>query len=452
MKLSHDQEQGTADFLAFLLNPSQSEITLTAPPGRGKTFMTKYMLERAEAISDQLRGYVRRGKLDINVTATTNPAAEVASKMLGRGVSTIHSFLGLTPKLNYKTGKEELKKTKRFKVLPPMIIVVDEAGSVSKELEAYIMEACVHCKVMYVGDDAQTAPVGEDFCPVFDRGLPNIGLTTNHRNKGAIGSLGDEMRLAVYSTGEVIKMEEEIVRLSRAKEVITREMRQDLQVLKDEVYFPPFIANGVDIIAVDGEEFQEMVEHDYQLPNHSESDGKIICWRNDTVGIYNDHIRGLFTDDDVLMVGETVLTNKPITNMGQIMASTDSLVMVTAVHPESMEQGIVGNWLQIDGDYEVFQARDMKAVKNLMQAYYKAREYSEYHIAKELFVDLRPTHSCTVHKSQGRTYKTAYLNLDDIGDCPSPNAVARMLNTGLTRAAERLVIYGILPKKYGGED
>ena len=450
MNLSHDQETATQKFLDFLMDDTP-ELVLTAPPGRGKTYITKHLIQKARDIAHMLQSIgFTKGKPNIYVTATTNTAADVASTMLGERAQTIHSFLGLTPKLNNKTWKEDLTKTKRFKVLAPSIVVVDEAGSVNSELLAYIREACIHCKVLYVGDDAQTAPVGEVFCPVFEAGIPTIELTTNHRNMGAIGDLGDVMREAVHTTGNVVRIEQEIVQLVRSGNIVPAELRSDLKDAKEAVFFPPIVHNGVDIIKVTGAEFQAMVDHDYVIPDRKETDGKIVCWRNTCVGDYNNHIRGLFTDDERYMVGELVITNKPITVSGSMAASTDSIVMVTSIAEDSIEKGIAGNRIRLNDSFEVFQAHDMREVKAHMKQCYKTRQLDEYHIAKDLFCDLRPSHACTVHKSQGKTYQTVYLNLDDIGECHEANAVARMLNTGITRAAIRLVIYGDLPVRYGG--
>ena len=131
-----------------------------------------------------------------------------------------------------------------------------------------------------------------------------------------------------------------------------------------------------------------------------------------------------------------------------MMASADSVLSITIARTDSVEMGIDGNWLEIGGNFDVFQAHDLKQVKALLNGYYKVGDFENYHIAKELFADLRPSHACTVHKSQGSTYKTVYIDLGDIGSCYEANAVARMLNTAISRASERLVLFGELPLKY----
>lgn len=455
MTLSPDQDFATNEFLKFLMNPNQPEMILTAPPGRGKTFITKHMIQKARDMSHMLNhlGFAQNG-LEISVNATTNKAAEVAESMLGTEVKTIHSKLGLIPRMNFDTWKEELVKTRMFKVHTPHLIIIDECGSIGPELFEFIRVALKNCKVLYIGDDAQTAPVGETNCPVFEAGIPTTYLTTNHRNGGAIGDLGDVMRETVYQTAAVARLIEELKTLSKEDKVIPQSLSNAISEARSKVHFPSIVANGVDIIRVDGEEFEQMVHDDYRQ-THSSNELKIIAWRNELVREYNDHVRTLYTNSDILIQGERVITNKAISLGGCVFASTDSILTVMKVSGDTTVEGVIGNWITVDGrgskgEIRVFQAHDLKDVKALLNHYYNQRMTTEYNEAKETFVDLRPTHSCTVHKSQGSTYGTVYLNLEDIGSCRDSNAVARMLNTGITRAKDRLVIYGDLPECYGG--
>ena len=449
MSLSPDQEACTTEFLRFLMKKDQHEMIITAPPGCGKTYLTKHLLQKTRDIGHMLTtiGF-DKGQLALHVTATTNKAADVAQVMLQAPVQTIHSFIGVVPKMNFTTWKEDLSKAKRFKVLAPMLVIIDEAGSVNSALLGFIREACRHCKILYIGDDAQTAPVGEHFCPVFEQGIPTFTLYTNHRNPGAIGDLSNEMRKAVYTTAEVLRCDIAIKELVRDELPVPQDMRDALRIARSKVVFPEIVPNGYDVIKVDGDEFQAMVDYDYQLVGRHVDDNKILAWRNDVVTEYNDYIRSLYTDDPYIVAGEQVITNKAITIEGMMVASADSILYITKACQDSQQMGVDGNWLTINDNYDVFQPHDWKAVKALMKGYYKQRDYENYNIAKELFADLRPSHSCTVHKSQGSTYKKVCIDLSDIGSCFEANTVARMLNTAISRASEQLILFGELPLKY----
>jgi ATP-dependent exoDNAse (exonuclease V) alpha subunit len=69
---------------------------------------------------------------------------------------------------------------------------------------------------------------------------------------------------------------------------------------------------------------------------------------------------------------------------------------------------------------------------------------------KDTMPDLRPRDAATVHKAQGSTYDTVFIDLGDISNCRNPNMAARLLYVAFTRARSRVVLYGDLAKKYGG--
>ena len=55
-----------------------------------------------------------------------------------------------------------------------------------------------------------------------------------------------------------------------------------------------------------------------------------------------------------------------------------------------------------------------------------------------------------MHKSQGSTYDTVFIDLENIGSCRNPDQVARMLYVAVSRARNRIFLFGKLPTKYGG--
>ena len=45
---------------------------------------------------------------------------------------------------------------------------------------------------------------------------------------------------------------------------------------------------------------------------------------------------------------------------------------------------------------------------------------------------------------------TVFIDLDNIGSCNNPDQVARMLYVAISRARNRIFLFGKLPAKYGG--
>ena len=63
------------------------------------------------------------------------------------------------------------------------------------------------------------------------------------------------------------------------------------------------------------------------------------------------------------------------------------------------------------------------------------------------FCDLRPIHASTVHKSQGSTDQTVFVDLSDIGRNTRQDVLLRLFYVALTRASGDVVVTGELPDR-----
>ena len=68
-----------------------------------------------------------------------------------------------------------------------------------------------------------------------------------------------------------------------------------------------------------------------------------------------------------------------------------------------------------------------------------------FEFKNDTFCDLRPIHSSTVHKAQGSTYQTVYVDLTDIGRNTRKDVLLRLLYVALTRSRGDVVVTGELP-------
>ena len=60
------------------------------------------------------------------------------------------------------------------------------------------------------------------------------------------------------------------------------------------------------------------------------------------------------------------------------------------------------------------------------------------------WIDLRAAYASTINKAQGSTYKTVFIDLDDIKRCNSGDQIARMMYVGVSRASQRVWLTGDL--------
>lgn len=416
--LTPDQEDAADMFLQFMLDENQSKMIIRGHAGCGKSTLTRHILK---VVGQQMRllnilvGKNGEQDLNIYVTATTNKAARVIADMVGCQPKTIHSLLGLRVVNDFKTGATKLQKTKEYQVYRNSLLIIDEASYIDPDLLQMIEESTMHCKVLFIGDPYQLAPVKVKHPPVFEMEVTTARLSTVKRNGGPIADLSGAFREAVETD-----------------------------------QFPNILdhVNGQEILHVDGPTFQGMVDDEYRV--HDEDDhAKILAWTNDRVTDYNNYVRELRGLDTGLQEGERVVTNKPILANGGVV-STDSFVTVTDAGHEEEHYGITGTRLELDGHLRVFLPHNARQVKALLKQHARDKNWGSYFEIKDQWADLRPLHACTLHKSQGSTYGKVFVDLADLGRCNIRSDVARMLYVGTSRAANQVIFYGDLPRRYQG--
>jgi hypothetical protein len=137
---------------------------------------------------------------------------------------------------------------------------------------------------------------------------------------------------------------------------------------------------------------------------------------------------------------------------GRTLYATDGRARITYISKSSSTyQGISGKYLTLDNKIEVFIANESSDVKVKLNSLKRGKKWAEFFAIQDSIADIRPPYACTVHKSQGSTYKRVLIDLNDIGRCNVPDQVARMMYVAISRASEEVILYGKLPEKYQGE-
>lgn len=416
MKLSTDQEAAMTKILDFFSSADEKEMVLKGHGGTGKSFLMDTALHRAQA-HNQIMKMLRTptNKLNLVLTATTNKAAKVLSDAVGREVRTIHSVLGLRVYNDYNTGKTVLHKSKATDVIENSIVIIDEASMINKELLKIIREQTSNCKVLYVGDPYQLAPVKENKSPVFDAVANQATLTTVHRQTAGnpIIQFSEYFRTAL-DTGK----------------------------------FTEVLPAGPEVQLLDPTAFQAEIDKSFTQLFMTPTTVRALAWTNRRVHELNEYIRHIQGKPAGFAVGDTILTNKPILakNPNQKMYSTDSFATITGMQPGVMK-GINGWDIKLGTNTQVFQAYQQKEVTALANQYKRAKEWAEFFYVQDNFADLRPIDACTITKSQGSTYDKVFIDLNDVAKCTSNSDIARMLYVAVTRARKSVIMTGSLPKR-----
>ena len=429
--LTDDQNNANTMFLDFLIS-DDNFFVIKGAAGTGKSFLIRHLLETFHA---KYKAYCllleKDAKpFDIRITATTNKAVSVVQEFLedllrvspNMDICTIYSLLGLKVNNNTKTGKTELTYNKHnasasFAPDVTPLVFIDEAFFIGEDLHKIISSVLkdqANAKIVYIGDEYQLAPVGQDASPIDGITCEKASLTEVMRNSGHILYSGTKFR----------------------------------QTVEDGI-FKPIEYNGTDVVHANGTDFQQLVEQSFSDPGWNTGVSKILAWTNARVQEYNQHIRQSMNRPVMLEQGEAVVTNIFIKGNTNFSRSVDSEVEITRVDPVPVTQyGVQGRMLELDGDYVGFMPDNFQEVKDLLNKLAKDKDWKKFFEIKENWLDLRAAYASSIHKSQGSTYDTVFLDLTDIGKNWNANDVARLMYVGITRAAKKVVCYGHLPDQY----
>lgn len=427
MTLNQGQEAAAQAVFQFLLSPSEKEFSISGPAGVGKTHLMKHIM------STLLPRYQDACKLlgvpaidyELALTATTNKAAEVLAQATGFPAQTIHSFLKLRVYDDFKTGQTKCEPTKDFSVKTKKLIFVDEASMVDRLLHKYLHSGTdSSCKIIYLGDHCQLAPVMEDLSLVYKEAKPTAHLTEPMRNAGqpALVDLCSKLRDTV-ETGKFFQIDP---------------------------------VPGV-IEYLDQAQASAYVDHTFQV---EDANSRILCYTNNRVKDYNGYIRQLRGHPERFSPGEILINNTGI-QVGKTFLRVEQELVVHEVDPGTRNFVIDEN--DPNATLQVYSIQigdkrgstllrldvpvDMVHFRELSKYYARQKWWSQHYKLKNGFPDLRPRDSATVYKAQGSSYDTVLLDLSDLGKCTQNDQLARMLYVGASRARSKVYLYGSLPAR-----
>jgi ATP-dependent exoDNAse (exonuclease V) alpha subunit len=412
MQLTECQDKAAKTFLAFLVSPNK-HMCISGPPGVGKTHMLDHMIDMLPNTERICNIMGAEPLVDIKLTATTNKAAEVLQERFpNRDVTTIHSCLGLTVRDDYRTGKTNTVKGKNFSYLQDTLLLMDEASMADTQLLKLIEEATNrNCKIVFIGDHCQLAPVSEKESPAFNSGFLTSYLTTQVRtsNSPDLTALNTQLRETV-ETG---------------------------------VFKPISPVPGV-IDFVDDETFRSLMDAHFinqETPGH-----KILAYTNKRTQEFNSYIREQKGLPPHLIVGDTVISNNSI-EVGSSRTKIEKEYRVTQVSNSintDSKVGIQFRTVVLNGNLHVWVAENYSQLAGSIREAARIKDWETYFYLKNNFADLRIAYAGTAHKSQGSTYHTVYIDLSDLRVCRDPQELARLLYVATSRATTRVVFYGSL--------
>jgi AAA domain/UvrD-like helicase C-terminal domain len=379
--LSEDQAAAWAKIQVWLTN-QDSWFVLKGFAGTGKTFLMEKLASNPRVV----------------FTAPTNKAAKVLSKAVNRPVKTIYSFLGLRMtededelKLEYGSDRPYIPKN--------TILIIDEGSMCSSQLVDFIRDLVVSgVKVMFVGDPMQLPPVGEVRSPCWK-------ITEDDNCKASLR--------------KVVRFDNQLLALSEKIRKCIKDKKWKSPIEDDNTNF-----EGVFLL--DKSAFNHHIQ---ELSLSDWADNKLVAWRNKTVNRYNARIREALGFSEDYCVGDRVLLAGPMEEFGAIVAHTDEEFTVKKVSEGKIKTPngdmIAVYNLSLEGDrflsVSIPQGPDLdKHLSVLANEARKAdgsargKAWRLFWDTKKMFQSVRYGYALTAHRVQGSTYKTVYVDQQDI--------------------------------------
>ena len=417
-------------------------LSLTGAAGTGKSYLTA-------AIVDEIDNFLPVGQYDIYVTAPTHKAVTVMKEMLfysydiGVKCCTIHSFLSLKQSYNYETGAEKFAVDRsKDKINRASLLIVDESSMVSNELFEFIAEVVKKGyvnTVLFIGDSYQLLPVNQSSLNDVFRLRNQFKLTqiVRQAKDSQIIQLSTEIRTKISTNDyvdfreifdEIDKNSEDIKFFNNKREFIKDFYKNENWQDEDKI-ITSFTNNEVD-------NFNNAIrrrfwrEQDNDAPKFLLPNDK-IRFKKPSFDINSDNQKILFQNGEEVTIekAELIFDEKLRFYYWDCLATGRPLSSFRVVDPYSMEK-----CNEILNDYAYF-ARTSNYPENL-------NWWDKYFKLRDSFSDVQYTFASTIHKLQGSSYKTVYIDLESLLNNRniSKDSMFRLVYVAITRAKSKVKI------------
>lgn len=171
--LNDQQKETVRQIHEFMMNPSETAMTVSGWAGTGKTTLMDIVAKRYWLTHH------------IHFCATTHKAAAVLKEKTGKKVSTVNSLFGIMIETDLDGDTYDVKRKSRKvsddRVSSGSVIVIDEASMLSEQNYIDVVGKAIRrkCKIIFIGDPAQLSPVNEDDISIVFRmtGIRTVSMT-----------------------------------------------------------------------------------------------------------------------------------------------------------------------------------------------------------------------------------------------------------------------------------
>ena len=417
-------------------NDDDNIISISGSAGVGKTFLIIKIIE-----------YLTENNIALVVTTPTHKALSVITDSLHKydinniKTKTLHSFLQLKVDIDDKTGSKVFQIDEKNKEENETgVLIIDESSMVGNDLFHFIKEYIKRDKikaVLFVGDPYQLPPVNSEKNGIFK--LKNL-----------------------YSLEEIIRQKKDSYIINIATKIRDCIIHKDFSLGIEDFFKDDF--KGLKVFTNEDEFLSHFFTNDSE---YWYSKNQIIAdYTNKSVDRYNFIVRGKYWyDRDVanpkqIEPNDIVVFQEPVLNREKVVYQNGAIAKVKRVSQGYDNELDLSYWLcedenerefkiinKIDeGKYKLLLDSKVKKAKNATNGYQKKLKWIEYYKLKEQYASIKFNYSSTIHKLQGSTYETVFIDIRKMQSLykDSENTdrefLYRLLYVAVTRASKDINI------------
>jgi len=404
-------------------------VSLSGAAGTGKTYLTTKLIEKLT------------NNYHITITAPTHKALQVLRKNLladnieNIDTKTLQSFLNIRLVTDFDNGNQKFEPTKSKDKddTKTDILIIDESSMVSSDLYSYIVQAIENYRVkavLFVGDEYQLLPVDNQDSKIFD-------IKTKYKLDKIVRQARDSYIISMATKARNIIKSKQYISLS--------------EFLHDDTFSSKvsFFTNT--------QEFYD----DFCTPSDWSKDDKVIAsFTNKSVDTHNRVIRNRYwqeqniTDVPTLLKGDKVIFQQANIINEKVVHQNSDIVKLSEAKKFYQKSLQINFWDCKDLANRPFKvvdpassqrfkivldkiAKDARAEKNYGT---RTEKWKLFYDIKETFIDVKYTYASTIHKLQGSTYDTVYIDLTEIENMNDKDMMFRLLYVAITRASKNVKI------------
>lgn len=435
LSFTSDQQKAYDALIAFInseYNPEDYKRALVGAAGTGKTYLVKALIKNSNISYSA-----------IGLAAPTHKACRVLSESIGITnvkINTLQSDLGL--RLNFDVEKFDISNPPfdpkgRIKIGDFKVYIVDEASMINRGLCLFLERICKSnkCKLIYIGDNYQLSPVNERYSSAF-KGVKTFALKQIVRqdDTNPVRLLLEMLRHDIDNKSFTF-----LEYISRYKEQFDNDNVQGYKVCTSN-------------------EFNEIVYNNFndeQLTKNVDF-AKVVAYTNVAVSGWNKFIRNSIITDankSVITKNDLIISYTTIVNQFNeaVIKNSEEYILkdiVNYTHPKYNLNGFLIRFIAIHGGHItqplfILDHSDITTISNyigmsnnLVNAAksstikLRPQRWRDYYTFKESCLlltniistdgkilysrDLDYGFSLTSHKSQGSTFDTVLVDVNDI--------------------------------------